>query len=59
MPRSDYSHHGEEADIVWWLEEGRHEPYEPDPYPDDELLDDDPDVEAWRSPGNPVSGRFY
>lgn len=25
MARKDYEHWNEEADIIWWLEEGRHE----------------------------------
>lgn len=29
MARADYDHWNEEADLVWWLEEGRH-PYEPE-----------------------------
>ena len=33
MPISDYSHHNEEAERIWWEEEGRHDPYE-DPDPD-------------------------
>lgn len=24
MPRSDYDHLNEDADLVWWQEEGRH-----------------------------------
>jgi hypothetical protein len=38
MPLSDYSHWNEEASIVWWQEEGRHEPSEPDI--DDDRYDD-------------------
>jgi hypothetical protein len=37
MSRSDYAHWNEEADRVWWEEEGRHagEPeYDPDDYGD-------------------------
>lgn len=54
MSRADYTHWNEEADLVWWAEEGRHieedrydadenwrdEP-EPEPEPDDD--DDDPE----------------
>lgn len=34
MARADYEHWNEEADLMWWQEEGRHqdEPnYDPDP----------------------------
>ena len=36
MALSDYSHHNEEASIVWWQEEGRHpdEPVEREDYDD-------------------------
>lgn len=30
MPRSDYSHWNEEADRVWWEEEGKHETTPPE-----------------------------
>lgn len=30
MPLKDYEHWNEEAQIVWWNEEGKHEPPEPD-----------------------------
>lgn len=33
MARSDYAHHNEEQDAMWWMEEGRWEPAE-DPAPD-------------------------
>jgi hypothetical protein len=36
MGREDYEHWNEDADYVWWQEEGRH-PYDPewdDPYDD-------------------------
>ena len=40
MARSDYEHWNEEADLVWWMEEGSHEG-EPrdnyDPYEDDDF----------------------
>jgi hypothetical protein len=35
MPIADYSHWNEEAERVWWEEEGRHSdepPYDPDDY---------------------------
>ena len=33
MSRSDYEHWNEDADFMWWHEEGKHveEPPEPDP----------------------------
>lgn len=35
MALSDYAHHNEEAEHIWWLEEGRfagdEEPYDDDP----------------------------
>ena len=34
MARSDYAHWNEDADRVWWQEEGRHETYE-EPYDED------------------------
>lgn len=49
MARSDYAHWNEEADIVWWQEEGRHETYEEPDYDNDvpdndwEDFDDDDD----------------
>lgn len=30
MSRADYAHWNEDADRIWWEEEGRHEPSEPD-----------------------------
>lgn len=47
MSRADYAHWNEEADIVWWQEEGRHvetaeDYYDPDdylPWDDDEPCD--------------------
>lgn len=45
MSRKDYDHWNEEADIMWWLEEGRHETYERPDYDSDWLPDDDEDVE--------------
>lgn len=43
MSRSDYAHHNEEQDIVWWHEEGKHsihvDHYDPE-------LDDDYEREA-------------
>jgi len=64
MARSDYAHHNEDADRIWWEEEGRHDaqPDLDDHYADEEWLDvdpDDPDTEAWLTPGNPIAGRFY
>ena len=41
MARSDYAHWNEDADMMWWLEEGRHETYE-------EPREDDPDAGAGR-----------
>ena len=38
MARSDYAHWNEEADIVWWQEEGRHAGNE-EPVYEDELYD--------------------
>lgn len=35
MPVSDYDHWNEEAPLVWWAEEGRHQDVEPDE-PDDD-----------------------
>jgi hypothetical protein len=34
MAIADYAHWNEEAELVWWLEEGRHGTYE-EPYEDD------------------------
>ena len=36
MPLSDYAHWNEDAEYMWWHEEGKHveEPPEPDPYDD-------------------------
>lgn len=36
MARSDYDHWNEEADYIWWQEEGRHGTYEE---PDDDGWD--------------------
>jgi hypothetical protein len=36
MPISDYAHWNEEAPIIWWQEEGKH-----DDQPDYHSLDDD------------------
>lgn len=38
MSRADYAHWNEDADYMWWQEEGRH-PYEPD-YDNDAYTDD-------------------
>lgn len=53
MARSDYDHWNEEADIVWWQEEGRHagneEPYDDNPdagWDDWEDFDDEDEPEA-------------
>jgi hypothetical protein len=35
MSRADYAHWNEEADLVWWAEEGRHVEDEPVAYDDD------------------------
>lgn len=49
MSRADYAHWNEEADIIWWQEEGRHvetaeDYYEPDDYlPDWDDEDDEDD----------------
>ena len=40
MPRADYAHWNEDADHMWWQEEGRHETYE-EPYDDGEAPDGD------------------
>lgn len=40
MSRSDYAHHNEEQDRIWWEEEGKHESYPQDP--------PDPDDDDWR-----------
>lgn len=50
MSRSDYAHHNEDADHMWWQEEGRFGSEEPEPddddfyagYEDDE--DDEPEM---------------
>lgn len=34
MSRADYAHWNEDADRIWWEEEGRHETYEK-PFDDD------------------------
>jgi len=39
MALSDYAHHNEEAQRIWWEEEGRWE---------NEPRDTDPDDESWR-----------
>ena len=58
MSRSDYAHHNEEADAIWWLEEGRHsahdEPYD-EPYDgrwdwqDDDEDDESDESENWQA----------
>lgn len=58
MARSDYAHYNEEADLVWWLEEGRHgshdEPYDEYDTPDGDWEDfEDEDDE----PGE--DGRYW
>lgn len=45
MARKDYDHWNEEADIMWWLEEGSHETYERPDYDDDFCYNDYEDVE--------------
>lgn len=56
MAREDYSHWNEDADHIWWQEEGRHETYE-EPYDDggdwgwsdddyDDWADEDDEAEA-------------
>jgi len=51
MARSDYAHHNEEADLIWYQEEGKHhednEPNAPDDhddqyYGDPNLWDEEP-----------------
>lgn len=37
MPRSDYEHWNEEADRVWYEEEGRHEPSRYDGMSDEDI----------------------
>lgn len=41
MPLADYSHHNEEAAMIWWEEEGKHTDTEPEL--DDEDWYDEPD----------------
>ena len=43
MPIADYAHHNEEAPLIWWQEEGRHdaEPSE-DSYWEHEMREDAP-----------------
>lgn len=41
MPLADYAHWNEEAERVWWEEEGKHETYERPEDPDD-YYDDHP-----------------
>ena len=36
MSRADYAHWNEDADYVWWQEEGRHDEAQFNPEPDDE-----------------------
>jgi len=38
MSRADYAHWNEEADQIWWAEEGRH--VEDEPYDDDSWRDE-------------------
>jgi hypothetical protein len=42
MSRADYAHWNEDADMVWWQEEGRHveEAPEYDPYEDEGFYDE-------------------
>lgn len=52
MSRADYAHWNEEADQVWWAEEGRHEPEMEDRYAaeaewrDEPIPEDDEDDEC-------------
>jgi len=56
MPLADYSHHNEEAAMIWWQEEGKHsvhvDHYDPEDWDDDpptlwdERDDDDYEREA-------------
>lgn len=39
MPLSDYAHHNEEAQSIWWEDEGKHENEPPDYDPDFDDLD--------------------
>ena len=39
MSRADYAHWNEEADIIWWQEEGRHVETADDHYDPDDYLD--------------------
>lgn len=32
MPIADYAHHNEEAERIWWEEEGTHEPMQSEEY---------------------------
>jgi len=48
MARKDYAHHNEEAEAMWWLEEGRFAGQEDDRPDVDDFYDDDPDADAWR-----------
>jgi hypothetical protein len=40
MPLADYAHWNEDAEYMWWHEEGKHEEYDP-------ALDDPEDDEWW------------
>jgi hypothetical protein len=46
MSRADYAHWNEDADYMWWHEEGKHveEPPEPDDYDYDEGPEEEGDI---------------
>lgn len=42
MSRADYAHWNEDADYMWWHEEGKHAGEQEPPDPDDESWRDEP-----------------
>ncbi len=45
MSRADYAHHNEDAERIWWLEEGRFAGLEPEPGEYDPYADEDEGAE--------------
>ena len=45
MSRSDYAHHNEEQDRIWWEEEGKHANEPNDDWDDDSWRDEPEDDE--------------
>jgi hypothetical protein len=45
MSRADYAHWNEDADYMWWMEEGRHPEEPPDPFDHDDRYDPDEEEE--------------